>query len=147
MTITGGSGISKDEIDRMIKEAEAHAAEDAKRRQEQEARNSAEQLVYSTEQLLTDNADKLPEDVASEVRGKVDALKTALEGTDADTIATAQSELVTAAQKIGEALYAQQPADAAAGGNPGSDAPTEGAQAADDDVVDAEIVDEEDEKK
>src|SRR5690606_21436611 len=82
MTITGGSGISKEEIDRMIKEAEAHAAEDAKRRQEQETRNSAEQFVYSTEQLLTDNADKLPEDVASDVREKVDALKKALEGDD-----------------------------------------------------------------
>ena len=73
----------------MIKEAEAHAAEDAQRRQEQETRNSAEQLVYSTEQLLTDNAEKLPEDVSTEVRGKVDALKSALEGEDVAAITTA----------------------------------------------------------
>jgi len=144
MTITGGSALAKDEIDRMIKEAEAHAAEDAERRQQQETRNSAEQVVYSTEQLLTDNADKLPEEVSSEVRGKVDALKSALAGTDTDAISTAQNELVQATSKIGEALSAQ------AAQPPTADAPTADAPAdapADDDVVDAEIVDEEDDKK
>lgn len=146
MTITGGSGLSKDEIDRMVKEAEAHAAEDAQRRQEQETRNSAEQLVYSTEQLLTDNAEKLPEEVSTEVRGKVDALKSALEGEDVAAITTAQDELVEASGKIGEALYSQ-PTDAPA--DAPTDAPTDGGSAgsADDDVVDAEIVDEEDDKK
>ncbi len=145
MTITGGSGISKEEIDRMVKEAEEHAAEDAKRREQQETRNGAEQYLYSTEQLLTDNADKLPEEVRSEVQGKVDALKTALAGEDIDAITTAQSELVAAAGKIGEALYQQGQAEEAAGGSATEDAPA--ADAADDDVVDAEIVDEEDERK
>ena len=144
MTITGGSGISKEEIDRMVAEAEAHAAEDAKRREEQETRNSAEQFVYSTEQLLTDNADKLPEDVASDVRGKVDALKTALEGEDIEAITTAQTALVEASQKIGDALYAQSATDPTAGDAP-AEGPAEGASAADDDVVDAEIVDDEEE--
>lgn len=145
MTITGGSGISQDEIDRMVKEAEAHAADDAKRRQEAETRNSAEQFVYSTEQLLTDNAEKLPEEVRSEVQGKVDALKTALEGQDIDAITTAQSDLVAASSKIGDALYQESTV------NSDSDAPAGNAgaaDAADDDVVDAEIVDdEEDDKK
>ncbi|GAB2980432.1 molecular chaperone DnaK [Actinotalea caeni] len=146
MTITGGSGISKEEIDRMIKEAEAHAAEDAKRRQEQETRNSAEQFVYSTEQLLTDNADKLPEDVASDVREKVDALKKALEGDDIEAVTAAQTALVEASQKIGDALYQQSATESAAGAEaPAGDAAEGGA--ADDDVVDAEIVDEEDDTK
>ncbi|TDE99048.1 molecular chaperone DnaK [Occultella glacieicola] len=146
MTITGGSALPKDEIDRMIKEAEAHAAEDAARREEAETRNSAEQLAYSTEKLLTDNAEKLPEDVSTEVRAAVDKLKTALAGDDIEAVKTAQSELAAVSQKIGEALYAQPDAAAA----PGADAPAaeEAAPAADeDDIVDAEIVDEEDEKK
>lgn len=145
MTITGGSGISKDEIDRMVAEAEAHAAEDAKRREEQETRNSAEQFVYSTEQLLTDNADKLPEDITSDVRGKVDALKAALEGEDLEAITTAQSELVEASQKIGDALYAQSATDPTAADPTADGAPTEDAPVEDDDVVDAEIVDDEEE--
>src|SRR5690625_4895090 len=90
MAITGGSALPQEEIDRMIKEAEAHAAEDAKRREEQDTRNSAEQLAYSTEKLLTDNADKLPEDVATEVRAAVDKVKTALEGEDIEAVKTAQ---------------------------------------------------------
>ncbi|WP_043497723.1 molecular chaperone DnaK [Georgenia sp. SUBG003] len=150
MTITGGSALPKDEIDRMIKEAEAHAAEDAKRREEAETRNTAEQLVYSTEKLLTDNAEKLPEDVTSEVRGAVDNLKKALEGQDIEAIKSAQSELTTKSQKIGEALYAQQQAgDANPGpqGAPGfeGDGRASGSTS-DDDVVDAEIVDDEEAK-
>lgn len=143
MTITGGSALPKDEIDRMVKEAEAHAAEDKKRREEAETRNTAEQLVYSTEKLLTDNADKLPEDVSSEVRTAVDELKKALEGDDVAEISAKQQALTTVSQKIGEALYAQQqsaPQDAPAG-----DAPA-GASSTDEDVVDAEIVDEDENK-
>ncbi|MPV36415.1 molecular chaperone DnaK [Georgenia subflava] len=148
MTITGGSALPKDEIDRMVKEAEAHAAEDAKRREEAETRNTAEQLVYSTEKLLTDNAEKLPEDVSAEVREAVDALKKALEGEDIEAIKSAQSELTTKSQKIGEALYAQQQADGPQGA-PGfeesaADAGT--GSSSDDDVVDAEIVDDEETK-
>jgi molecular chaperone DnaK len=143
MTISGGSGLPKDEIDRMVKEAEAHASEDKKRREEAETRNSAEQLVYSTEKLLTDNDDKLGDDVKTEVRSALDDLKKALEGEDLAEVTAKQSALVTASQKIGEALYAQNQNDAAQ--QPaGDEAP---ASAADDDVVDAEIVDDEGEKK
>lgn len=143
MTISGGSGLPKDEIDRMVKEAEAHAAEDKKRREEAETRNSAEQLVYSTEKLLTDNDDKLSDDVKTEVRSAVDDLKKALEGEDLAEVTAKQSALVAASQKIGEALYAQNQADAAQ--QPAADeAPASGA---DDDVVDAEIVDDEGETK
>lgn len=145
MTISGGSGLPKDEIDRMVKEAEAHAAEDKKRREEAETRNSAEQLVYSTEKLLADNDDKLSDDVKTEVRTAVDDLKKALEGEDLAEVTAKQTALVTASQKIGEALYsanqsAEQPAaDQAPAGDASS--------AQDDDVVDAEIVDDEGDKK
>lgn len=139
VTITGGSALSKEEIDRMMKEAEENAAEDAKRKEEADVRNSAEQLVYSIEGVLKDNADKLDDSVTSEVQASVDKVKAALEGSDVEAIKSAQEELNTTAQKIGEALYAQAQAEAAAG---------EGAATADqsasndDDVVDAEIVDE-----
>ncbi|WP_454778615.1 molecular chaperone DnaK [Georgenia muralis] len=147
MTITGGSALPKDEIDRMVKEAEAHAAEDHKRREEAELRNTAEQQVYSTEKLLTDNADKLPEEVSTEVRGAVDALKKALEGDDVEAVKTAQADLTTKSQKIGEALYAQQASEGApAGGPQGAPGFDDTAKAADDDVVDAEIVDDEETK-
>ncbi|MGC0141700.1 molecular chaperone DnaK [Pseudactinotalea sp. Z1732] len=153
MTITGGSALPEEEIDRMVKEAEAHAAEDAKRREEADTRNSAEQLAYSTERLLTDNAEKLPEDVSSEVKGKVEELKKALEGEDIEAIKTAQTELSTASQKIGEALYAQQQSESGAAGGAGGDTgPTEGqapdaGAGEDEDIVDAEIVDEDEESK
>ncbi|GIG35914.1 molecular chaperone DnaK [Cellulomonas pakistanensis] len=147
MTISGGSGLPKDEIDRMVKEAEAHAAEDKKRREEAETRNSAEQLVYSTEKLLTDNDDKLSDDVKTEVRSAVDDLKKALEGDDLAEVTAKQTALVTASQKIGEALYSanQQPEGAPAGEQPADG--QAGSSAQDDDVVDAEIVDDEGDKK
>src|SRR5919112_501977 len=118
MTITGGSALPKDEIDRMVKEAEAHAAEDKKRREEAETRNSAEQLVYSTEKLLVDNRDKLPEDVTKDVESAVADLRTALEGADVEQVKAKQAALVTVSQRIGEALYSANQAaeaDAAAG--------------------------------
>jgi len=145
MTITGGSALPKDEIDRMVKEAEAHAAEDKERRAEAEARNSAEQLVYSTEKLLTDNADKLPEDVTTTVRAAVTELRTALEGTDLAEVTAKQTALVTVSQKIGEALYAANAASEAEGAAPADDATSSASK--EDDIVDAEIVDDEDEKK
>ncbi len=147
MTITGGSALPKDEIDRMVKEAEAHAAEDHKRREEAEARNNAENLVYSTEKLLTDNAEKLPADVTAEVRGAVDELKKALEGTDAEEITAKATNLSTVSQKIGEALYAQTQAEQESsqpGTGPDAAPPT--GDAGDEDVVDAEIVDEDEAK-
>ncbi len=144
MTISGGSGLPKDEIDRMVKEAEAHAAEDKKRREEAETRNSAEQLVYSTEKLLADNDEKLSDDVKTEVKSAVDDLKKALEGDDLAEVTAKQTALVTASQKIGEALYSANQ-QAPAGDQPAADAGA--SSTADDDVVDAEIVDDEGEQK
>ncbi|MCT6809976.1 MAG: molecular chaperone DnaK, partial [Bifidobacterium sp.] len=108
MTITGGSALPKDEIDRMVKEAEAHEAEDKQRREDADTRNAAESAAYQTEKLVNDNKDKISDEVAKEVTDKVNALKEALKGEDMDKIKNAQSELMTSAQKIGQALYAQQ---------------------------------------
>ena len=144
MTISGGSALPKEDIDRMVKEAEAHAEEDKKRREDAETRNSAEQQAYSIEKLLKDNKDKLPEDVHSEVSEAVSDLKKALEGDDIEPVKTAQEKLSSVAQKVGEAIYQ---ADAAAQGAADSDSATGGATSSDDeDIVDAEIVDDEDSK-
>ena len=91
MTITGGSSLSKEDIERMVREGEEHAAEDKARREAAEVRNTAEQLAYSTEKLITDNADKLPDDVKTDVQGDVDALKTALAGDDEAAVKTAST--------------------------------------------------------
>ena len=139
MTISGGSALSKDEIDRMVKEAEQYAEEDAKRREAVEARNQGDQLVYTTEKFLTDNADKLPDDVKTEVQADVDALKEVLAKDDAtsEEITAGVTKLGESSQKMGAAMYAAAEADqAAAGGATGATGE------ADDDVVDAEIVDE-----
>ncbi|HEY8721100.1 molecular chaperone DnaK [Pengzhenrongella sp.] len=145
MTITGGSALPKDEIDRMVKEAEAHAAEDKVRREEADTRNSAEQLVYSTEKQLTEHAEKLSEEVVTEIRGAVTELRTALEGTDIAEVKAKHATLLTVSQKIGEAVYAATAAAEAAGETPADDASAPAAE--DDDIVDAEIVDDEDAKK
>lgn len=142
MTITGGSGLPKEEIDRMVKEAEAHAAEDKARREEAELRNTAEQQVYATEKLLKENEDKVPADVATPVKDAIDELKKALEGDDAEAIKAAQQKLTDEGQKIGQAIYAQAQAEGASE----ADAPEADGQG-DDDVVDAEIIDDEDESK
>ncbi len=131
MTITGGSSLPKEDIERMVREAEEHAAEDKKRREEQETRNNAEQLVYQTEKLIKDNDDKLPEDVKSTVQADVDALKTALAGEDIDAVKTAFDALVQSQQKLGEEIYKQQPEGEAA------------PEASAEDVVDAEVIDDE----
>jgi molecular chaperone DnaK len=138
MTITGGSSLAKEDIERMVKEAEEHAAEDKKRREEQDLKNTAEQMAYQTEKLIKDNEEKLPEDVKTEVQADVDALKTAIASDDIDAIKSANEKLSTSAQKLGEAIYA----------NTSEDAPAE-PEASSEDVVDAEVVDEEpaDEKK
>ena len=141
MTISGGSALSKDDIDRMVKEAEQYAEEDAKRREAVETRNQAEQLVYTTEKFLADNDEKLPEDVKTEVQGDVDALKSVLENAEApaEDVQAAVTKLGESSQKMGAAMYAAAEADAsAAGGTTG--ATGEG----DDDIVDAEVVDETD---
>jgi molecular chaperone DnaK len=134
MTITGGSSLPKEDIERMVREAEEHAAEDKKRREEQETRNSAEQLVYQTEKLMKENDDKLPEDVKSSVQADVDALKSALAGEDVDAVKTAFDTLVQSQQKLGEEIYKQQPE--------GEAAPESSAE----DVVDAEVIDDEEKK-
>jgi molecular chaperone DnaK len=138
MTISGGSALGKDEIDRMVREAEQYAEEDAKRREAVEARNQGDQLVYTTEKFLGDNAEKLPEDVKTEVQADVDALKAIL-ANDAATAAEINAgitKLGESSQKMGAAMYAAAEADSAAAG--GADSST---GAADEDVVDAEIVD------
>ena len=140
MTITGGSSLSKDDIERMVREAEEHAAEDKERRATAETRNTAEQLAYSTDKLIKDNADKLPDDVKSDVQADVDALKSALAGDDEAAVKTAFEKLSESQQKLGEAIYSQEQAAASAEGA------TEGEQATganDEDIVDAEVVEDE----
>ena len=134
VTITGGSSLPKEDIDRMVREAEEHAAEDKKRREEADTRNQAEQAVYSTEKLLKDEADKISEATREAVQKDVDAVKEALKGDDIEAVKTAMETLSESGMKIGQEIYAKQQADEAA------------AQAApaQDDVVDAEIVDEDD---
>ena len=114
MTISGGSALGKDEIDRMVKEAEQYAEEDAKRREAVEARNQGDQLVYTTEKFLTDNADKLPDDVKTEVQADVDALKEILAKEDASSeeITAGVTKLGESSQKMGAAMYAAAEADA-----------------------------------
>ncbi|MBD8044604.1 molecular chaperone DnaK [Arthrobacter sp. Sa2BUA2] len=149
MTITGGSSLSKEDIDRMVREAEEHAAEDKKRREAADVRNSAEQLAYSVDKLLTDNDDKLPEDVKSEVKGDVDALKKALEGTDNDDEVKSAFEKLQASQtKLGEAIYSQAQAagDAGAAGSAPGEGSASDSGADDEDIVDAEVVDDEEKK-
>jgi len=132
MTITGGSSLPKEDIERMVREAEENAATDKKRREEQETKNTAEQMVYQTEKLIKDNDEKLPEDVKTDAQADVDALKAALASEDIDAIKAANDKLITSSQKLGEAIYAsaseETPADATA---------------SNEDVVDAEVVDEE----
>ena len=135
MTITGGTSLSKDDIDRMVKDAEAHAEQDKARREAADTRNAAESVAYSVEKLLKENGDKLPEDVKTEVQGDVDELKKALEGDDDAAVKSAFEKLQASRSKLGEALYAAAQADA-----------SESKPAADEDVVDAEVIDE-DEKK
>ena len=145
MTISGGSALPKEEIDRMVKDAEAHAAEDKTRREETEARNTAEQLVYSTEKFLVDSADKIPADGRGDVDAALADLKEALKdgsGATPDDIATKSAKLSEESQKLGTAMYAAASAEGA--GAPGGDgAPHDGPTGAapDDDVVDAEVVD------
>jgi molecular chaperone DnaK len=138
MTISGGSALSKDEIDRMMREAEAHAEEDKQRREEVEVKNTAESLVFQTEKFLSDNADKIPADAKANVDGPLEELKKAIEANDIAGMKAATDKVAQASQTLGAAMYAtQQQAGGAADGE---------SSAADDDVVDAEIVDEETQK-
>ena len=136
MTISGGSALSKDEIDRMMREAEAHADEDKQRRDEVEVRNTAESLVYQTEKFLADNADKVPADAKSNVDGPLEELKKAIEENDIPAMRTATDKVAQASQSLGAAMYAQaQESGSAESGFGGEE------ESADEDIVDAEIVD------
>ncbi len=139
VTITGGGSLPKEDIERMVREAEEHAAEDKKRREEQEDRNTGEQLVYQTEKLIKDNDEKLPEDVKNDVQADVDALKAALAGDDIEAVKSAMTKLTESQQKLGEAIYANASAEGAG--------EAAGEEASNEDVVDAEVVEDEDDKK
>ncbi|MFI8392778.1 molecular chaperone DnaK [Streptomyces sp. NPDC085540] len=138
MTVTGGSSLGKDEVDRMRQEAEQYADEDLRRKEAAESRNQGEQLVYQTEKFVKDNEDKVPADVKTEVESAVAELKESLKGEDTAEIRTATEKLAAVSQKLGQAIYADAQAAQAAGG-----AGDAGQAKVDDDVVDAEIVDDE----
>jgi molecular chaperone DnaK len=147
MTITGGSALPKDDIERMMRDAEEHAEEDKRRREEAETRNLSESLQYQTEKFLAENGDKLPEDKKTELNEALVELRSALGGSDIAAIKAAQEKVARISQEAGGAMYAQQQASAQSGqftdgtaGAPTGDAT--GQAAADDDVVEAEIVDE-----
>ena len=151
MTITGGSALPKEDIDRMVHEAEAHAEDDKKRREAADTRNLAEQTVYSMEKLLKDNADKITEGTRTEVQGDIDALKKALEGEDTDAVKSALDKLNESGMKVGQEVYSAQQASESETptGDEGAQSSSEEGQSSssdDDDVIDAEIVDEDDDK-
>ena len=139
--IQDGSGLSQEEIDRMVKDAEAHAEEDKKRREEQETRNQAESTSYQTRKFMDENSDKLPEDLKNRVTEAADAVDEALKGDDIEAIKSAVEKLGTESQELGKALYEAQAAEAGADGAAAGDA------AGDPNVVDAEVVVEDDENK
>ena len=144
MTITGGSGLSKDEIDRMMGDAEAHAKEDRERREQAEVRNTAESLQYSTEKFLADNGDKIPADKKSEMEAALEELKTSLNGANYDAIKAAHEKVSRVSQEVGGAMYAATQAAGGEAGATGGPSSTPGASSgsADDTVVDAEVVEE-----
>ena len=140
MTITGQSSLDKNTIEQMVKDAEAHAEEDRRKKEEAEVRNNADSLVYQTEKLLREQGEKISGDEKDKVSSALDDLKAALNGTDIEAIKSATEALMTASQSFAQQLYEQAAAEQAATGESSSADPT----AADDDVVDAEIVDDED---
>jgi molecular chaperone DnaK len=148
MTITGGSALPKDDIERMMKDAEAHAEEDKKRRDEAETRNLAESLQYQTEKFLAENGDKIPADKKEELGEALTELRSALGGSDIDAIKAAQEKVARLSQDIGGAMYTQN-AEAGAAGETAGESGDAGQPtgSADDDVVDAEIVDEDTDKR
>ena len=144
MTITGGSGLSKEEIDRMMADAEAHAEDDRKRRDQAEVRNLAEGLQYTTEKFLADNGDKIPAEKKTELESALDEVKKTLEGNDIDAIKAAHEKLSRVSQETGSAMYEANSAagDAGSAGSAGGEGAGPSASADDDTVVDAEVVDE-----
>jgi Molecular chaperone len=118
ITITASSGLSKEEVEKMQREAETFAAEDAKHKEEIEVRNSADSLAYTAEKTLRDYGDKIPNDVKQEIDGKIAAVKSSLQGQDVNSIRNAVQELSQAMQKVGAAVYQQQPGQPPPGGEP-----------------------------
>ncbi|WP_062209042.1 molecular chaperone DnaK [Streptomyces sp. NBRC 109706] len=143
MTVTGGSALPKDDIERMMRDAEQYADEDSQRREAAETRNQAEQLVYTTENFLKENAEKVPDDVRTEVEAAVADLKEKLKGEDTAAIRESSETVAATSQKLGQALYADAQAAQSAPGTESAAPGGASAQGADDDVVDAEIVDDE----
>ncbi|MDN5771973.1 MAG: molecular chaperone DnaK, partial [Microlunatus sp.] len=150
MTVTGGSALGKDDIDKMVKEAEAHAEEDKKRREAVELRNEADNLVFRTEKLISENADKITDDVKTPVEESIAELKTALEGEDIDALKAAVEKVNTTSAALGQAMYAAAQAasgsetpspDGFTGADGSASGETGGEGSSEDDVVDAEIVD------
>jgi molecular chaperone DnaK len=144
MTITGQSALPKDDIDRMVRDAEQHAEEDRKRREEAEVRNTADNLLYQTEKLVKDNDDKISAEHKAKLEQTQGQLREALKGDDVQSVRNASDELMRVSQEIGQALYASGSADQAGQQTTGGFA-GDGATGTDDDIVDAEVVDEGDE--
>ena len=149
MTITGGTALSKDDIDQMVKDAEAHAEEDRQRREEAETRNNADSLVFQTEKLLKEQADNVSEDERQKIEEKLKALKDALAGSDIEAVKRGHEELLAASQEFAQRLYqqaaqSQQQEGAAAGGAGGGAGPSGSSAPSDDEVADAEIVEDDD---
>ncbi len=148
MTVTGGSALAKEDIDRMVREAESHAEEDRKRRESVDMRNEGDALVFRTEKLLNENADSIGEEVKAPVVEAVDKLKEALKGEDNDAVKAAIDDLNTKAAAMGQAMYAAAQAKAEASQQQAAEgeSSSQSGDSAQDDVVDAEIVDDEDSK-
>jgi molecular chaperone DnaK len=143
MTISGGSALSKEDIDRMMRDAEQHAEEDKQRREEAEVRNNAEALVYQTEKFLADNADKVPADAKANVEEPLNELKSAIEAGDLGAMKAATDKVAQASQALGAAMYTMAQQEGTASAEGAADA---AADAAEDEVIDAEIVDEDEAK-
>ncbi len=149
MTITGGTALSKDDIDQMVKDAEAHAEEDRQRREEAETRNNADSLVFQTEKLLKEQADNVSGDERQKIEDKLKALKDALAGSDIEAVKRGHEELLAASQEFAQRLYqqaAQSQQQGAAGGGAGGAGPSASSQPSDDEVADAEIVEDDEQK-
>ena len=146
MTISGGSSLSKEDIDRMMRDAEQHAEEDKERREEAEVRNNAEALVYQTEKFLADNADSVPEDAKSNVEEPLGELKAAIEAADLAAMRAATDKVAQASQALGAAMYTMAQQEGHDGGAAAEGAAEDAADSSEEEVIDAEIVDEEEAK-
>ena len=147
ITITGSSGLSDDEIQQMVREAEDHSEEDRRKKEEIEARNEADNLIYSTEKLVKDNRDKIPESDAKAVEDAIAETRKAVEGGDAETIRQSMEKLQQASHQVAQAMYQQTQQSEAAESQPGGpENPAGGGQEDDGQVIDAEYVDVDDKK-